>query len=214
MDAPICQRLLGRSNLRFPCVCLRKLPDRKPPSRAVPGLSIDTIRLDNRPAGIGEKTAGRLAPQLWTFGGARMLRYAAAPVHSRKVGDAMVIGMPVYYDDSLPEYQFLWQCLFSRKAKRLGKQHPSITWKTVTELRTMSRRKEAGGNPSWLDFKTFGPRPYDFLTRRHHKYLDKAIRLGESHDSLGRRGMFDALRHHKNFRSLPRIYTRSEGKNR
>jgi len=115
-----------------------------------------------------------------------------------------------YSDLSCDEYQLLWQCWFSRKAKRSGPAAALAAWKSITTWRVMRRCAAAGGDPWLLDYPHFGGDPFRFLLRRNKQKLDRAIRRGETHESLARRGAFDALRHHKEFRSLPRIDTLAE----
>lgn len=66
----------------------------------------------------------------------------------------------------------------------------------------MKRRAVKGEDPSLLDYRNYGAEPYQFLIRRGKAKIDRAIRQGYSHKMMERRGIFDSLRHHKDFRFI------------
>jgi len=168
----------------------------------------------------GWRASGLLAaksPRWYPSGVARLTRAGRPPARSRCSSAAIAapltlnlearLGMGRYSDLSCDEYQLLWQCWFSRRAKRSGPAAAFAARKSITVWRVMRRCAAAGGDPSILDYSRFGGRPFAFLLRRNKEKIDRAIRRGETHKSMARRGAFDALRDHKEFRSLPRIDT-------
>lgn len=78
--------------------------------------------------------------------------------------------------------------------------------------RAMRRRCAAGRNPSIFDYPRFGEtEPSDFLEKRHSLKIKKAVRQGLPTRAMTRRGLFDALRHHQNFRAFPIMSTAPRG---
>jgi hypothetical protein len=111
--------------------------------------------------------------------------------------------MGKYYSDlNCEEYQFRWQTWFSMRGKSLGHAAALSSRKSISVWRAMRRRAIAGQAPSLLDYPDFGRKPYRFLFDRSAKIIKKAVRSGQTHEAMVRRGIFNALRHHQAFRQF------------
>ncbi|WHO40748.1 hypothetical protein PMI04_009235 [Sphingobium sp. AP49] len=112
--------------------------------------------------------------------------------------------MTRYSSLNCPEYQYGWQCMFSLRAKRNGSAAIFQARQSITIWQAMRRRAKRGGNPLLSDYRS-GQDDYRFLLYRNKLYIDRAFRLGMSAEEIERRGLFDALRHHQQFRSFRKI---------
>jgi hypothetical protein len=107
--------------------------------------------------------------------------------------------MSRWSDADCPEYQHGWHCDFAIRAKRNGALAAAGARRSISIWRAMRRRAVKGDRPSLLDYRR-EPNPYRFLLKRNKANLDRAIRLNMSTEAIERHGLFDALRHHQEFR--------------
>jgi hypothetical protein len=110
--------------------------------------------------------------------------------------------MDRYSDLDCRFYQFTWQSWFSKVGKQRGHAAAISARQSISVWRAMRRCAVFGGKPSRRDYPHFGGDPHRFLLDRNAKKVKRAVRLGMSTKILERRGLFDALRYHQEFRTF------------